>query len=489
MEIFEPHANKGVIAWHDTRNRQGVIYDSTWNEVTRLGPANGYKSDFHEVLLADDGRIGLLSSYIIEEDLSEFGGTDQGTLRAMAVQMFDPDGTLEFEWRSNDDPVLSYGWSNASLSQTNSIIDYLHLNTIEVDDDGNLLISSRHMNAIMKLSYDSSKVMWVLGGEGNQFKWPDSVRTFTGQHDVRRLENGNILFFDNGTYSPSRYGRSLELALDEENLIATHVWEYNHQESINSASRGGTRRLPNGNTIISWGSRPSGNLHICEVTSAKTLAGSIQFEEGAGVSNYVTYRVHRSSMRIVTERPQLMLDRLNDEPRLCFAQFGRDDVSGYQLYHAEDGADLALDTVLTDGESSLPMGDWMTGNHHFAVTALYDGGGVSPPPSVMTVENGIASGVVQPLTTALPDMPLLRTWPNPFNGTVNVEVMLLQPGKIRLELYNLLGRQVWSSAAQSMPAGVARQPIRLESMASGVYFLRVLSDRRQIATRRIVLVR
>ena len=69
--------------------------------------------------------------------------------------------------------------------------------------------------------------MWRLGGKMNQFTFigehPENAPYYTvGQHDVHRLANGNLLYFDNGNISGGgvtpndrTYCRAVEYALDE----------------------------------------------------------------------------------------------------------------------------------------------------------------------------------------------------------------------------------------------------------------------------------
>ena len=64
----------------------------------------------------------------------------------------------------------------------------------------------RTTSEIVKINRQTGDVMWHLGGKMNQFTYigehlqnaPDDT---VGQHDIHRLANGNLLFFDNGNIS------------------------------------------------------------------------------------------------------------------------------------------------------------------------------------------------------------------------------------------------------------------------------------------------
>ena len=76
-------------------------------------------------------------------------------------------------------------------------MDYIHCNAIEVDADGHLLISSRNISEVTKVNRQTGEVIWHLGGKLNEFDFGAEIG-FSRQHDIRHLENGNIMLFDNG---------------------------------------------------------------------------------------------------------------------------------------------------------------------------------------------------------------------------------------------------------------------------------------------------
>ena len=49
------------------------------------------------------------------------------------------------------------------------LYDYLHLNSVEVDTDGNLLISARNTWTVYKVDRSTGAVLWRLGGKRSDF--------------------------------------------------------------------------------------------------------------------------------------------------------------------------------------------------------------------------------------------------------------------------------------------------------------------------------
>ncbi|GIT32243.1 MAG: hypothetical protein Ct9H300mP2_3220 [Candidatus Neomarinimicrobiota bacterium] len=50
------------------------------------------------------------------------------------------------------------------MDLTAQVIDYVHANAIELDNDGNILLSCRHMDEITKINHQTGEIIWRLGG-------------------------------------------------------------------------------------------------------------------------------------------------------------------------------------------------------------------------------------------------------------------------------------------------------------------------------------
>ena len=140
----------------------------------------------------------------------------------------------------------SYGFLLASVARRQFVaadgpLDTLHTNHVSVFDGslasvsplfgaGNILLSMRHLNAIMILDGATQDVLWIWG--------PSNLY---GQHHPTLLPNGRLLVFDNGV------SRSRVLEVDpRSNEIG---WSYESEE-FHTPLRGSVQRLPNGNTLI-----------------------------------------------------------------------------------------------------------------------------------------------------------------------------------------------------------------------------------------------
>jgi hypothetical protein len=132
----------------------------------------------------------------------------------------------------------------------------MHTNAIEIDNDGNILASHRHLDQITKIDRSTGEFIWRLGGVKNEFTFLNGSPTFSYQHDIRRIANSNITLFDNGNWNPVAYSTAKEYHLDEVNKTAELTWSYSHPADwggyIFYFAMGSVQRLPNGNTFINW---------------------------------------------------------------------------------------------------------------------------------------------------------------------------------------------------------------------------------------------
>jgi len=240
----------------------------------------GQGNDVHEVLAPGaDGAILHLAK-IVKDPFFDAGLAPQKARlqSGVSIRRWDPSaGTDEVVWDPfqflnpltertsavNSDPAINSDQSSAfpCAGATMQVEEWMHANSLQVAPTGVLLMSVRHLDTIIAISPQFDRIAWRLGRFGSDFSFPNPGDRFYHEHYVRMLENGNILFFDNGNGRPaaegSQYSRALELALDWNSMTAAKVWEYRHQlagGSYKYADKvGAAQRLENGNTLVWYG--------------------------------------------------------------------------------------------------------------------------------------------------------------------------------------------------------------------------------------------
>lgn len=81
-----------------------------------------------------------------------------------------------------------------------------------------------------------------------------------------------------------------------------------------------------------------------------------------------------------------------------------------------------------------------------------------------------------------------KNYPNPFNASTTLVFQLQQPAKAKLEIFDMLGRNVASLADGQMSAGTHRLVWNAGQMASGIYIARLTAGD-QVFTRKLLLIK
>jgi hypothetical protein len=244
------------LTFGDSETKYFYLMDSSYSIVDSFTTGNGYQLDIHDFQLLPNGHALLLAYdwQTIRMDTVVAGGDTAAIVLGAIIQEVDASKNVIFEWRSWDHFQITDATEDIDL--TAHSIDYVHANAVELDNDGNILLSSRNMDEITKINGQTGEIIWRLGAvksRNNQFQFINDTRTFSHQHDIRRLSNGNVSLFDNGKLLVPQYSRTLEYELEEENKEATLVWKFSYDPPIYKNIMGNMQRLLNGNTIIGWG--------------------------------------------------------------------------------------------------------------------------------------------------------------------------------------------------------------------------------------------
>lgn len=274
----------GTISLVDTNFNILRSYKDTFSLYNRI------KYYAHYDLLPN-GNTQLVLYNFQYVDMSKYfaQGEPNGAVLQALIQELDKDNNVVFQWKS-----LDYFPVNLTQDPLAPNIDYFHPNSMVMDNDGNLLISARDLNSIIKINRNSGEVMWNLGGKKNDFTFINENETnapnyFSYQHDIRILPNGNITIFDNGRQHNPQYSRAVEYQLDEVNKTCKKVWEYRHEPDFFADQHGSTQRMPNGNTLIAWGTYSmDGNTSVTEVRPDNTIA--LEFKYPTGLESQFIYK-------------------------------------------------------------------------------------------------------------------------------------------------------------------------------------------------------
>jgi hypothetical protein len=282
---FKPVVNNQLVYCDFDNNNVEInkylLMDSWFNIIDTLLMGNGYIIDQHDILMRENGNHFLMAydPQLVGMDTVVPGGNPQATVVGFVIQELDADHNVIFQWRS---------WDHFEITDANhkdftgDHIDYVHGNAFELDYNNTLMMSCRDMEEITKIDLNTGEIIWRLGlhAQNNMFDFLNDTIGFSWQHDIRRLENGNITVYDNGNWHTPKFSQALEYQIDEQNFTAELVWNYIHDPVVYGRATGSHRRLANNNALICWGLIYTGPVNYSEVTHDNSLAWELNWPDG-----------------------------------------------------------------------------------------------------------------------------------------------------------------------------------------------------------------
>jgi Arylsulfotransferase (ASST) len=343
------YRGKPVITWWRGRAPMGVgsgyyaIYDNRYRVIARVRAGHGYAGDIHEFVITRRNTALFTIYHQLHVDLTSIGGPKEGRIFDGIVQeVAIPSGKVLFEWHSW--PTIGLDESYAPPPDKDKGAkaapdDYVHLNSIEVEPNGNLLVSGRNTRALYEVDRKTKKVLWRLGGKKSDFKMGDGT-TFAWQHDARRQRDGTISVFDNGAAPPvEQFSRVLVLRLNIQAKQATLVRSYAHPKKLLVPFEGNAQFLPNGNVFVGWGAIP----YFTEFARNGRVLMDASFGKGtakitAPNQDADTYRAFRFVWHgYPTDKPAAAVSR----GKLYVSWNGATEVTNWQLLSGSDDGSLS----------------------------------------------------------------------------------------------------------------------------------------------------
>jgi Arylsulfotransferase (ASST) len=191
-------------------------------------------------------------------------------------------GKVVFEWHSIDHVPLSESQAPLPASPT-AAYDYFHINAVNWDEDGNVIVDSRNTWTTYKVDHKTGEIIWRLGGKSSTFALGAGL-PFAWQHDPEEVGAHTTRLFDNEA-APIvlPYSRVLWVQRASHGLAASIVKEIIHPDKIQAGSQGNAQGLADDHTFVGWGA--TGRF------SEFDRRGDLLFD--ANVPGWDTYRAYR----------------------------------------------------------------------------------------------------------------------------------------------------------------------------------------------------
>ena len=250
---WQGYSGAGVGAGED------VIYDSSYRQVATVRAGNGLTADLHEFRLTPQGTALVTAYYPVLWDASGLHGAKQQVVLDSVVQEIDvPTGLVLYQWDSLDHVPLADSYQ-AVPGSAGGPFDYFHINSVQQQQDGDLLVSARNTWAAYDVDPHTGAIVWTLGGKNSSYKLGSGV-TFAFQHDVHLHTEGDatVTLFDDGAGPPKVHAQSrgITVRLNDKAKTATLVSEDLHSPALAAAFEGNVQALPGGDEFVGWGQQP-----------------------------------------------------------------------------------------------------------------------------------------------------------------------------------------------------------------------------------------
>lgn len=225
-----------------------VEIDPLGNITRTLGCVGELPSRFHDLIAQPDGSYWILCDETRILDLSHLGGSVDASVIGTTVQHVGEDGTLLFAWSPFDHFEVEHLDPDQVAAPA---VNWTHGNALDLDGDGNLLVSFRNLSEITKIDTVTGEVVWRMGGAGNEFAFQEARAGFARQHGLRVTGPDRFLLLDNlGDPLESRVERYV---YDPVERTARLEASYGSAPAVVASLGGTTQPLPDGRMLVSFG--------------------------------------------------------------------------------------------------------------------------------------------------------------------------------------------------------------------------------------------
>lgn len=294
---------------------EDIIMNDHYKIIKVIKGSDGLQPDSHDFYITPNGTA-LITAYraVPHVDLTSVHGPADGTVVDSVVREIDiKTGKVLLDWSALAHVPISDSHALPLLGA--SPWDFFHVNAVSLAPNGDLLISARHMWALYEVDPSTGAVVSTIGGKQSDFSFgPDA--SFAWQHDAHFVGKNEIAMFDNESgipFAPALpYSRALWIRLDFANHTATLARQIIQPSTqLPTGSQGGVQDLPDGRTVVSWGSAGS----FSEYNRAGNMLayaqlpdqGTLNLPNGISVpSGWQTYRVFKQSWTGTPTGPPLI---------------------------------------------------------------------------------------------------------------------------------------------------------------------------------------
>ena len=350
------------------------------------------------------------------------------------------------------------------------IFDWMHSNAFHFDEGESVIyVSHRHLSRISKMSYPSGEVIWNMGLPAEYNTGDENICTdllFSFQHHIQMLDDGDLLFFDNGNLSEMLLGdpypttRIHRVRVIDDRYCET-IWQYDLPQNLYGSLTGSVQLLENGNYFIYTPGNASieRECSIFEITPEKDIVwkATTEDENSNWYKAYKIASIHPTAISVIFDQYQnleidgtyfngIVLDV--DHPYLSFTIYNQSGYSQPYIYTLSDdsGWFTALsDTVLIESGNQSSFffypevhGDVVTSLQFFVTPVYHDWYSINLNYDIYHLPQSFT---------------MLQNYPNPFNPVTTLRYELPEDALVNITIYDMMGRVVKTLINDQQTAG------------------------------------
>jgi hypothetical protein len=337
------------------------------------------------------------------------------------------------------------------------------------------------MDEITKINRQTGDIIWRWGGlksRNNQFQFINDPITFSHQHDIRRLENGNLTLFDNGNLHTPKISSAREYYLDESISTANLIWSYTTEPPIYKGARGNVQTLPGDNKIIGWGGwLNQGPEAISEVRQDGSVALEIFLAD-----TFVSYRAFKFPWRtnlFVTNPDSIFFEsvQVGDSATIIVDLINNSldpiDITGYYNENEDYIVENPVPFTITP-YSTVPLNIKFTPStegyfkDYLHIRSDTDTTRIAQVMVLAGRTDTIFSFVRE--KNIIYSYSLEQNYPNPFNPSTTISYAVPVQSQVKIEIYNSIGENITELVNLNQSAGSYQVTWSAEYIPSGIYF-------------------
>lgn len=335
---FQPQTYRGhpVLTWWE--GGAWTIMDGSYQVIARVRPGNGLgAANIHDMVITPQNTALIL---IYKDPQGPGDGFAANTIQEVDIGT----GRVLFQWNGLD----HIGPSESYIPDTGHG-EYLLINSLSLDGDGNIIASVLYTRTIYKIDRRTGRIIWRLGGKKSDFTMRRGA-SFGGQHDAVRQPDGTITMYDNGS-TPADAARGLQLSLDLKSKAAWVVRSYPYPGAgWPDAALGSMQVSPIGSVLISWAR--SGRF------TEYSKSGEPLFDASYVGREMEAYRVLRAPWRGMPVEPPAVAGRAAGQGMTVYASWnGATEVATWRVLAGAAPGSLSVvrDCPKSGFETAIPV--------------------------------------------------------------------------------------------------------------------------------------